>query len=250
MLIRNALILIALAIVLSCVTARADIVNIPNASFESPVVADAPPYATDAIDSWQKTPAPAWWTAPTSQGGLGYPAAQWYQGVGTFLNHGNVIDNTDGSQEAFLFSSPGLGLYQDLAATYQVGRSYHLVVAFEGGGYGMAAGVPVGIVLYYRDNVGQMVPVGSATYLNANTTNPLTHLTDCPLDIPAVGAGDAWAGKSIGVEIVATNDFTAMGGYWDLDNVRLTSSVPEPACAALLLAGAGMLIRRRLGRSG
>ena len=250
MLIRNALALLVLAIMLSCASAVADVVNIPNASFESPVVADAPPFATDIIDSWQKTPAPAWWTAPASQGGLGYPAAQWYQGAGTFLNHGNVIDNTDGSQQAFLFSSPGLGLYQDLAATYQVGQSYHLVVAFEGGGYGMAAGVPVSILLYYRDGGNQMVTVGSATYLNTNTSGTLTHLTDCPLDIPAVAAGDAWAGKNIGVEIIATNDFTAMGGYWDLDNVRLTSSVPEPACAALLLAGAGAMIRRRLGRSG
>ena len=96
----------------------------------------------------------------TSQGGLGYPADQWYQGVGTFLNYGDVIDNVDGNQAAFLFSVPGLGIYQDLAATYQVGQSYDLAVAFEGGGYGMAVGVPVSILLSI---VAVVVAVSTAT---------------------------------------------------------------------------------------
>jgi hypothetical protein len=220
--------LFLLAAVLSAAPAMADTVTIPNASFEVTVAPTVDPYATDVIDSWQKTPVPLWWTAPQNQGGLGYPADQWYLGAGTFFNYGGMIDNIDGNQAAFLFSSPGLGLFQDLAATYVAGQSYQLKVAFEGGGYGMAAGVPVSILLYYRNDTDQMVPVGSATYLNENTSFPLTHLTDCTLDTPAVNAADAWKGKNIGVEILATNGFDAMGGYWDLDNVRLTTAVVGP----------------------
>ena len=42
---------------------------------------------------------------------------------------------------------------------------------------------------------------------------------------------DAWAGKNIGIRIdsvVGTGD-----GYWDMDNVRLVSMVPEPGAFAL-----------------
>jgi hypothetical protein len=55
-----------------------------------------------------------------------------------------------------------------------------------------------------------------------------------------VGSGDAWAGKPIGVQLIAASGTGV--GYWDLDNVRLEATVvPEPGTWALLGTGAGLL---------
>jgi len=40
-----------------------------------------------------------------------------------------------------------------------------------------------------------------------------------------VQAGDAWAGKAIGIALRAVGQ---PGGFWDLDNVRLIEFVPDP----------------------
>jgi hypothetical protein len=50
-----------------------------------------------------------------------------------------------------------------------------------------------------------------------------THLVDCQLDLAAVKAGEPWAGKNMGVQILSTVATNLVGGYWDLDNVRLFS---------------------------
>jgi hypothetical protein len=41
--------------------------------------------------------------------------------------------------------------------------------------------------------------------------------------MPTVKAGDPWAGKNIGVMILSTVSQELAGGYWDLENVRLSS---------------------------
>ena len=38
------------------------------------------------------------------------------------------------------------------------------------------------------------------------------------------GKGDAWAGQNIGVQIASTVSTNLAGGYWDVDNVRLTET--------------------------
>ena len=155
------------------------------------------------------------------------------------------IDNVDGRQAAFMFAPPGYELFQQLAALYEIGQSYHLTVGIVGGGYGMPAGTPMEIRLYYLDAGSNRVTAGATVVTNTNTTGNLTHLTDYTLDLPAVTAGDAWAGKAIGIQLISTADFSNAQGYWDIDNVRLTSA-PEPASMALTLVGAGALwVRRR-----
>ena len=115
-------------------------------------------------------------------------------------------------------------------------------MAIEGGGYGMPAGFQMAIGLYYRDGNGNQVPIGTTTVTNNNTGN-ITHLTDYSLSIPSVAATDPWAGQSIGVELLQTQSGT---GYWDIDNVRLTTAaVPEPGSLALLAVGLGVLAVRK-----
>jgi len=198
-------------------------ITVPNYSFESPALADAPPYAAPEIDDWQKSPVPAWWTA------AGNSAEQWTDSAGIFVNVSFApVAGCDGGQLAFMFSVPGYELYQTLSDTYQVGYSYQLTVGIQGGGYGMLVGCPMAIELYYPDASGNRVPVGSTTVLNNNSTGTLSQLTDYTLAIPAVAASSAWAGQPIGVDLVQTATTAQAGGYWDLDNVRLTANGPLP----------------------
>ena len=50
-------------------------------------------------------------------------------------------------------------------------------------------------------------------------------LEDFSVTLPTVHAGDPWIGKNIGIAIRGTG---AAGGFWDLDNVRLTQFPLEP----------------------
>lgn len=220
---------------------RGATVPIPNASFESPAMRVAP-YATTRIDNWQKAPAPGWWTQQ------GLSEDDWLNTAGVFWNvpGSTRIDNLDGQQAVFLFSTPGVELYQDLAATYEVGQSYQLIGAFQGGGQGMPLDTPLELRLYYRDGNGDRVTIGSVEVLNT-TVESLPHdrhLEDWQLETDAVSPGDAWAGRSIGVQIVSTAPFRPEVGYWRIDNVRLTS-VPEPASALLLGVALAVIARSR-----
>jgi hypothetical protein len=219
---------------------QAGVIYIPNASFETPSAPNELPYAIPAVADWQKAPVPSWWLD------LGYSAESWDQSVGTFHKVPFApIDNIDGNQAAFFFSTPGVELFQDLEARFEAGQSYRLTVGLVGGGLGMPLGIPIEIRLYYRDDAGNRIPVGATTALNNNASSHLSHLTDYELDIPEVAAGDSWAGRNIGVQLISTVTLDQAGGYWDVDNFRLTS-VPEPASLAILTLGAVALrVRRR-----
>ncbi len=216
-------------------TLRADTIYVPNGSFESPETDFADPH----MDGWQKAPEPAWY-----QGGGGFP---WDQLMGQFLNTTNGspthIDNLDGKQAAFLFALPDVALFQDynsiggtntapthdFNAQFEAGKSYSLTVGVLGGGGGMSNGATFQLSLYYRDAASNQVAVASTTITNTKTLFPNdTHLTDFQVSVPTVKASDTWAGKSIGIQLASTVGFDRQGGYWDLDNVRLTeSSVPN-----------------------
>lgn len=220
----------------------ANIIPVPNGSFESPALPVVPPYASPVISTWQKAAAPAWWL------GSGYTAEQWDQSVGVFVNVGGVA-NADQNQLAFMFATPGVELYQDLPDVFRVGYSYHLSIGAVGGGYGMKLGIPMEIRLYYRDPnidpIDERVTVGALVITNTNPGPVLDKLTDYQLDIPVVSANDPWAGRNIGIQIIQTVSFADAGGYWDLDNVRLVA-LPEPgAVGVMLLGAAGLVLRRR-----
>ncbi len=225
-------------------TAPAGTIGIPNASFESPYVELAVPYATSDIADWQKAPMPDWW--PT----LGYTAQQWIETAGVFVNLPFApVGNVDGRQAAFLFATPEAELFQDLDARFEIGQAYDLTVSMQGGGNPtytppMKAGVTMEIRLYYRDESGHRVTVGSAVVTNPTENYRIAFLADHTLHVPAVTAADAWAGKPIGVQLISTVSLADAGGFWDIDNVRLTA-IPEPASLVLLAVGVWRLSVRR-----
>jgi HpiC1 cyclase len=194
------------------VPGRAASIPIENASFEAPIVDPNGFGAVPLVDGWTEI------DVDTEAG----------TNTGVFLNtpadSPDHVANADGLQLAFLGSQQGNALEQDLADTYKVGREYRLTV---GVGVSMrfppSAVAPVDnlqLVLYYRDG---NEPVDVASRTVAATGLSATQLRDFTLYLPKVESDDAWAGKTIGVAIRAAG---AAGGFWDLDNVRLTESLP------------------------
>jgi len=228
----NLFVIITLAVTLWTAPAHAATLFIPNASFETPDVS----FAAPDMDAWQKSPPPLWY--PTNSP---FP---WEQLMGQFANtpvgSSNYIENMDGNQAAFLFASPDVAIIQDFNtisvsndtpthlfnAQYEAGKTYALTVAVLGGGGGMLPGVTFEISLYYRDASNSIVTVGATTITNSPELFPTnTYFTDFQVKLPPVLPGDAWAGKRIGIRLASTAGFENQGGYWDIDNIRLTSSI-------------------------
>ena len=215
---------------------KAAAIVVPNASFELPATG----YASPNIESWQKSPKPDWYV----EGGGFY----WSQLTGAFRNQPpndpTHIDNCDGNQAMWLFAVPEVAIFQDFDsvdwndpapshafdATFEVGKSYRLTVGVIGGGGGMLEGVTLEISFYYRDSASNRVTVARTSITNTPALFPnTTHLVNFTVDLPFVKANDAWAGHNIGVQFLSTVDTNLQsGGYWDLDNVRL-SAIDQPS---------------------
>ncbi len=210
-------------------TLRGGTIAIPNGSFELPMVT----FVDVLIDSWQKTPKPDGYDE--SSGFL------WIDETGTFKNppptRPDHLDNCDGTQAIWMFAVPGAGLFQDYDSTdstntppphafnarFEAGKSYVLTAAINGGGGGMSNGATMQISLYYRDLASNMVTVAATSITNTSALfSNHTHLIDFQAYVPTVKAGEAWAGRNIGVQLLSTVNSNLQGGYWDLDNIRLS----------------------------
>ncbi len=232
---------LGMALAFSLLPAGAATVNVPSGSFETPVVPPGFP-AYPVFTDWQRTAQPSGVTVP---GGL-----TWDQLSGVFPNTAvgmpDHIANMDGNQAAYLFSFPGVGIYQDLSTTFGVGQSYNLALGVIGGGGGMQQGSSLLLGLYYRDAGNNPVSVGSTLLTYTPAAFPTTtNFLDSQFTIPAVQAGDAWAGRGIGVQVIASAG--QFDGYWDIDNLRL-QTVPEPGTWAMAGAALGLLGVVRLRR--
>ncbi len=213
---------------------QASPIAIPNASFESPAVSLAYP----VVDSWQQVP-------------------PWYaQESGVFLNplptDPHWIDNCDGSQGAFLFTSNNVAIFLDYDSTdwsnptpthafdttFEAGKSYTLTVGVIGGTnltIPMQEGPVLMVSLYYRDIESNMVPVSTTSITNSGSVfGSGTHFVDFQVRVPTVQTGDPWAGQHIGVQFLSAVSPELEGGYWDLDDVRLFAAgaptLLAPAC--------------------
>ena len=239
---RAALILSQLALCVLALAAwtaplRAGTLYLPNASFEAPVVPPVSPYAGPDMDYWQKSPQPFWYDPSQNHD------TPWEYLMGTFYNvpfPGSFIDNCDGTQAAFLFALPEAALFQDYNSIYgtnttpshafdakfNVNRAYRFTVGVIGGGGGMKDGVSMQLSLYYRDASSNMVIVAATTITKSAELFPTnTHFVDFSVYVPGVRATDAWAGQNIGVQIASTVSSNLAGGYWDVDNARLTETL-------------------------
>lgn len=219
-------------------TLSAENIAVPNGSFETPTPPPGFP-ASPQVDVWQKSAQPPQVPLP---GGI-----TWDQLAGVFPNTpegaADRIGNMTGNQAAYMFAIPGVALFQQLDTTFQVGQSYSLTLDILGGG-GIAEGSSFLMSLYYLDAGNNQVTLGATpiTYSAATFSNP-THLYGYAANVGEIQAGDAAVGQRIGIQLLST--FGTGQGYWDVDNVQLTS-VPEPTTIGLLALGAGGLLAARL----
>ncbi len=230
---------VAIATLLSWTgTSQAGVITVPNGSFESPLAPRDTPYASPEVDEWQKSDQPAWYDPSQNFD------TPWAFLMGQFYNvpfPGQFIENCNGDQAAFLFALPETALFQDydtvsgtnatpshaFNATFTAGRSYDLAVGLIGGGGGMPPGATLQVSLYYRDSFGSKVIAAATSITNSYTLFPTnTHFVDVNVHLPTVSESDPWAGQHIGIRFLSTTDFALVGGYWDLDNVRLMETVP------------------------
>jgi len=231
--------------VLTAWTSRAATIVVPNGSFETPDTT----FVTTVMTPWNKTP-----VAP------GYTATEWDQAEGIFENTAagqpSRINNAHGSQIAYMFANPTLGIYQDLTsadAKFQPGFAYDLTVGVGSGyTYPLADGTVLRLALYFVTSPGgtegltEARQVAFTDVVFSAATFPGYDLKDVTVHVPGVAAGDAWAGNFIGVKIVAITDSPPTGATWSIDNVRLTSTaVPEPGVWGVLALGLGTLCVRR-----
>jgi hypothetical protein len=221
-------------------TLRAGTLYLPNASFESPVVPAVSPYAGPDIDYWQKSPQPAWYDPSQNYD------TPWDYLMGTFYNApfpSTFINNCDGTQAAFLFALPEAALFQDYNSIYgtnttpshafnakfNVHSAYSFTVGVIGGVNGyppLYEGATLRLSLYYRDASSNIVTVAATTITNSAQLFPTnTHFVDFSVYVPGVRTTDPWAGQNIGVQIASTVCSNLAGGYWDVDNARLTETV-------------------------
>ncbi len=212
--------------------AFAEPVYVPNPDFAQPQVTDFDTDVNTNMTAWEA-----------------FPPAQYNGGaIGVFGNlpqDGEYITNCIGSQAAYIFNETGLAFYQDyeaidstgaqatnFTARYDVGRTYQLLagVIASTNSLDLPPGATLRMSAYYRDTNGSIVTVAATNIIyDTNVFTTDTGFVTCELDVPAVQPGDAWAGQHIGIEFLAsTADQNLEGGFWDVGNVQLFSSVYVP----------------------
>jgi hypothetical protein len=214
----------------------AQTVRVPNSSFESPSTF----FINTRVEHWQETAKPS-----SYQEGGGF---EWDQLTGVFRNPppgaSDHLVNCDGDQAFYLFAVPEVGIFQDdatvdwndpepahaFSSKFEVGRAYELTFGVVGGGGNMREGVTLEAALYTRHSDGQVVTVARREIIFTREQFPTrTEFTEIRLLTPTVKAGDAWAGKAVGIRFISTVRPELQGGYWDLDQVRLTAVGETPS---------------------
>jgi len=241
--------LAAIVLTAGCEIAPAQSITVPNFSFESQTAPNTFPFVNIFVDSWQKAPEPAYYDAA-----IGTPfGIPWLSTAGVFLDVNPYLNHV-GNQAGYILGFPQVTLFQDydsspthdFNATFDVGKTYSLTMGVFGKP-SLAPGSTLELSLYYREGTNTFT-VGSTSIgysLAAFPTNGPLNLVDYQVNVPTVQAGDAWAGKNIGIQILSTTPIEmATGGNWDFDNVRLTT-VPEPGSIGLLALGMGGLLLSR-----
>jgi hypothetical protein len=201
------------------VASRAEVVTVPNFSFEQPPVpAGAPAYPVHV--DWQQTPKRADYVESGQ--------FTWNVLTGVFPNSAadsaDHIDNMDGAQAAYLFNERENGIFQILPTKFATGFSYTLTV-----GLAVSANIPpptaasLQLILYYT-NASGIVPVATTPVIYDSATFTGTHFRDVTVKVAALQNSAAANNQNIGIMIKSTSSDQMLGGVWDIENVRLTAT--------------------------
>jgi hypothetical protein len=187
-------------------------IPIENASFESPAIDPNAFSAWPVADGWIERDVDL-----LSSSNTGVFA-------NTSVESWDHVVNADGLQLAFLGSESGNAFEQDLPATYKTGCDYRLTVAVGiSSRYPPSTELPLDMMELAFHFYDQNEPVDIITQAVDTIGLSSGQLQDVSVYLPSVQSLDAWAGKTIGIAIRAEG---MPGGFWILDKVRLTESMP------------------------
>lgn len=205
---RTATMILMIGVLFLIVSAGADSIPVANHTFEYPVIdpSDNPNYAIPIIAQWREIDLDTDMSAFT----------------GTFKNtpadSNDHIWNADGDQLALLWNLPGNSIEQELAATYQVGKSYQLTIATcLSTRFPPTPGSGLRIVFYYIYGTDFFEIDSYAIPVESVTTRTMR---DFSFTIGPVEGTEQYAGKNIGIAIRPAAAGSGYG-YWDIDNIRL-----------------------------
>lgn len=193
-----------------------------NPSFERP----STDFIDTRIDGWTETPKPAW-----------YDETQftWDQVTGVFVNppegQPTRISNMEGNQAAYLFAVPTVGIFQvSPTVRFEVGHAYEITAGFTAGKGGMKEGASLLFGVYYPGPNGEQNFVATENVIYTAAAFPSgTTFVEMAVHVPAVKAGDAWAGQRLGVAIICSiQNQDLVGGYFDVDAVQVNSMTDIP----------------------
>lgn len=211
----NYIIILALLFSFTATQSKANSIPIVNASFELPLVDPNAFPALPYVDGWTEIDID---TEGSTNTGV-------FPNTGT--NSPDHIINTDGNQLAYIGSQHGNEIDQDLNSTYRTGYAYRMTIAVCISSLFPPSQVePVDTIefaLYYRDPNDPNETIDIVTQTIQATGLISTQLKDFSVFLPTVASNSDWTGRKIGIAIRATG---AAGGFWDLDNVRLTELTP------------------------
>ncbi len=221
----------------------ASAVTILNHSFENPVVPSGGLPAIPLITDWERAGVEV-----INPAVPGVPLIE----VGVFLNQpvGQLghLSGIDGNQAAFLASTTTHSATQWLSETFDAGAKYEMKALFAVSFFSPSSTDRLFMELLARDGSNTVSTVGALEVDVAGKGLNAASFVELGFETTA-GAGVA--GQTVGVRFRAVG---AQGGYWDVDNVRLTETlpppnpgtVPEPATLGVaMLALAGVAMRRR-----
>ncbi len=255
--------LVALGFAFAATGAQAIDVPVLNPSFENPVTDFAQPGA----DNWDVE---GTLILPPPQPPINASAIIF---LNTAVGQPDHINNATGLQLASIAANTGSAFKQTLATPFTANTAYELKVDLgvsqtfppllftAAGDVDQTAVMKIRIALFF-DDAGTRHFVGTPNDVSVgdlfaalapDSKEPSTTLVE---ELAAASAADVNAagavGKNIGVVFSSLGDGVAgnealEGGFWNLDNVRLTSTTvtPEPASLATLLVGTLALVRRR-----
>jgi hypothetical protein len=148
--------------------------------------------------------------------------------TGVWLNtlprsNASDIVNVHENQLAFFNSESGTALEQDLSVSYEANRVYRLTVAV-----GISKDFPpspadsatLSLALYWLDGEN---PVDIAVETIGVEGMSSSELKDISVYLPPVDVNDPWVDQPIGIAMRGHG----IGGFWNLDHVRLDASLPN-----------------------
>jgi hypothetical protein len=221
-------------------SAMAETILVPNGSFEDPVLAPRGIGGYSGLD----------WQCP-DYAGNGQLSAIYNSPADN--PYGTYITNQDGSNLCLFMGvvNPELPaavqIYQDLAATYEVGKSYTFTMGIARRSDEPGSDTDALELRLFSRNVPGFTIAATPVTKAGLLYDAVTYYS---VSIPEVQATDLWANQNIGIWVSTTvgPQLGQPSGAWILDNASITATaVPEPTSFCLLIGAAiaGLFCYRR-----